>query len=88
MEVRMEMDKVRLVTLVEVLLDEISVLRDMVEDLQSDLERKDQLLAEKAEVIKMLGTKRKGRGKVTDVISAPKKRGPGRPKGSKNGKSK
>jgi hypothetical protein len=88
MEVRIEMDKVRLVTLVEVLLDEISVLRDMLACAEEDVDRKDQLLAEKAEVIKMLGTKRKGRGKVTDVISAPKKRGPGRPKGSKNGKSK
>lgn len=83
-----DMDRTRVATLVEVLLDEVSVLRDMVDGLQSDLDRKDQLLAEKAEIIKMLGALPKGRGKVIDVTFKPKKRGPGRPKGSKNGKTK
>jgi hypothetical protein len=83
----MDMNLNRMNVLVEVLIDEVSVLRDMTDGLQKDLDRKDQLLAEKAEIIKMLW-KSSRRGKVTNVTSAPKKRGPGRPKGSKNGKSK
>jgi len=82
----MDVDKNRMVILINVLLDEISVLHDMVEDLQTDLDQKDQLLAEKAEVIKMLGAKRKDR--MMNMTAVPKKRGPGRPKGSKNSKSK
>jgi len=83
---KMDVDKNRMVILINVLLDEISVLHDMVEDLQTDLDQKDQLLAEKAEVIKMLGAKRKDR--MMNMTAVPKKRGPGRPKGSKNSKSK
>lgn len=83
----MDMNENRMNVLVEVLIDEVSVLRDMTDGLQKDLDRKDQLLAEKAEIIKMLW-KSPNRGKVTNVTSEPKKRGPGRPKGSKNGKSK
>ena len=64
--------------LVEVLLDEVGVLREMVEELQGDNERKEHLLAEKAEIIKHLSSLT--RNKVTPA----KKRKAGRPKGSKN----
>jgi len=79
--------------LLHFMVEEVDRMRDSVNDLNDEIDYKDRLLFEKAEIIKMLGHQLKGapkkRGrpkKVTDVIS-PVKRGPGRPKGSKKGKS-
>ena len=91
---KIEIDVRNVEVLVSVLLSEVEMLKDFLEDSELTLDRQNQLLAEKVEVIKMLGRqakaapKKRGRPpKITSVISAPK-RGPGRPKGSKNRKSK
>jgi hypothetical protein len=75
--VKIEIDVKNVGVLVSVLLSEVEMLRDFLDDAERTLDRQDQLVAEKVEIIKMLGQQAK---------SAPKKRG--RPKGSKNGKSK
>ena len=79
--------------MIDLLLREVGMLKAFLEDADLEIKRQNHLLTEKAEIIKMLGHQLKGapkkRGrpkKVTDVIP-PVKRGPGRPKGSKKGKS-
>jgi len=74
---KIEVEVRRVDVLVDLLLSEVEMLKDFLEDSELTLDRQNQLLAEKAEVIKMLGQQAK---------AAPKKRG--RPKGSKNSKSK
>jgi hypothetical protein len=68
--------------LVDVLLDEVTVLRDMIK-------HKDELLAEKAEIIKKLWdgltwheSRNGGKPTKTPASKIPKKRG--RPKGTRN----
>jgi hypothetical protein len=75
--VKIEIDVRNVGVLVSVLVSEVEMLRDFLDDAERALDRQNQLVAEKVEVIKMLGQQAK---------AAPKKRG--RPKGSKNGKSK
>ena len=85
-----DMDKFGLTEkLLHFMVEEVDRMRDSVNDLNDEIDYKDRLLAEKAEIIKMLGQQLKGapkkRGrpkKVTSVTTAPKK--VGRPKGSKN----
>ena len=68
-----DMDKFGLTEkLLHFMVEEVDRMRDVLNDLGEEIEYKDQLLAEKAEIIKMLSAKR---NKVT-----PTKRGPGRPK--------
>lgn len=70
--------------LVDLLLREVGMLRDMADDADYEIERRDLLLAEKAEIIKKLF---QDRNKVTPkAAKATKatKRKVGRPKGSKN----
>ena len=91
---KIEIDVRNVEVLVGVLLSEVEMLKDFLDESERTLDHRNQLIAEKAEIIKMLGQqakaapKKRGRPKkVTSVISAPKRK-PGRPKGSKNGKSK
>ena len=68
-----DMDKFGLTEkLLHFMVEEVDRMRDVLNDLGEEIEYKDRLLAEKAEIIKMLSAKR---NKVT-----PTKRGPGRPK--------
>ena len=60
--------------LIDLLLREVGMLRDMADDADYEVERRDTLLAEKAEIIKKL-SETQPRNKVTAT-----KRGPGRPK--------
>ena len=75
---KIEVEVRRVDVLVDLLLSEIEMLRDFLDESERTLDHRNQLIAEKAEIIKMLGQQTK---------AAPK-RGPGRPKGSKKGKSK
>lgn len=74
---KIEIDVRNADVLVNVLLSEVEMLKDFLEDSEATLDRQNQLLAEKTEIIKMLGQQ---------VKAAPKKRG--RPRGSKKGKTK
>ena len=74
---KIEIDVRNVDALVNMLLSEVEILNDLLDDSETTLGRQNQLLAEKTEIIKMLGQQAK---------AAPKKRG--RPKGSKNRKSK
>lgn len=80
--------------LVDLLLREVGMLKDFLEDAEHDMDRRDELLAEKAEIIKHLGQqikaapKKRGRPKKVTDVTSPVKRKPGRPKGSKKGKIK
>lgn len=80
--------------LVDVLLREVGVLRDLLDDTDFEIDRREDLLAEKAEIIKQLGQqlktapKKRGRPKKVTGVTSPAKRGPGRPKGNKKGKTK
>ena len=70
--------------LIDLLLREVGMLRDMADDADYEVERRDTLLAEKAEIIKMLSAKR---NKVTAAKRGPgRPRKVGRPKGSKTKK--
>jgi hypothetical protein len=81
-----DMDKLGLTEkLLHFMVEEVDRMRDLVNDLNDEIDYKDRLLAEKAEIIMMLGQQLKQKGqpkKVTSVTTAPKK--VGRPKGSKN----
>lgn len=81
-----DMDKFGLTEkLLHFMVEEVDRMRDVLNDLGDEIEYRDRLLAEKAEIIKMLGQQLKQKGqpkKVTSVTTAPKK--VGRPKGSKN----
>lgn len=81
MKVLIEVDHSDAGVLVSVLVREVSFLRDMLEDADFDKERQEELLAEKAEIIKKLGEA--ARNKVTGT-KKPNPRKVGRPKGSKN----
>lgn len=72
MKVEIAVDKLVVDIVIDLLAREVSILRDECDDSDFEIERRDTLLAEKAEIIKMLSAKR---NKVT-----PTKRGPGRPK--------
>ena len=75
---KIEIDVRNVEVLVGVLLSEVEMLKDFLDESERTLDHRNQLIAEKAEIIRMLGQQTK---------AAPK-RGPGRPKGSKKGKSK
>lgn len=81
MKVLIEVDHSDAGVLVSVLVREVSFLRDMLEDADFDKERQEELLAEKAEIIKKLGEAT--RNKATGT-KKPNPRKVGRPKGSKN----
>ena len=74
---KIEIDVRNVDALVNMLLSEVEMLNDFLDDSEATLGRQNQLLAEKTEIIKMLGQQ---------VKAAPKKRG--RPRGSKKGKTK
>lgn len=79
--------------MIDLLLREVRVLVEFLESADLEVDRQNRLLTEKAEIIKMLGEqlkgapKKKGRPKKVTSVTSPVKRGPGRPKGSKKGKS-
>jgi hypothetical protein len=86
---KVKIDSLNMGILIDLLAREVNILRDECDYWGGETKRLDNLLAEKAEIIKMLGQQLKGapkkRGrpkKVTSVTTAPKK--VGRPKGSKN----
>lgn len=74
---KVKIDSLSMGILVDLLAREVSILRDECDYWDSETKRRDNLLAEKTEIIKMLGQQ---------VKAAPKKRG--RPRGSKKGKTK
>ena len=74
---KVKIDSLSMGILVDLLAREVSILRDECDYWDSETKRRDNLLAEKTEIIKMLGQQAK---------AAPKKRG--RPRGSKKGKTK
>jgi hypothetical protein len=82
---KVKIDSLNMGILIDLLAREVSILRDECDYWDCEMKRRDNLLAEKAEIIKMLGQQLKQKGqpkKVTSVTTAPKK--VGRPKGSKN----
>lgn len=79
MKVILEIDGADASTLVKLLLRETAMLQEFLEDAEFNVERQEGLLAEKAEIIKMLSKGSQPRNKVTPT----KKRKVGRPKGSK-----
>lgn len=82
---KVKIDSLNMGILIDLLAREVSILRDECDYWDWEMKRRDNLLAEKAEIIKMLGQQLKQKGqpkKVTSVTTAPKK--VGRPKGSKN----
>ena len=80
-----DMDKFGLTEkLLHFMVEEVDRMRDVLNDLGEEIEYKDRLLAEKAEIIKMLSAKR---NKVTATKRGPgRPRKVGRPKGSKTKK--
>ena len=82
---KVKIDSLNMGILIDLLAREVNILRDECDYWGGETKRLDNLLAEKAEIIKMLGQQLKQKGqpkKVTSVTTAPKK--VGRPKGSKN----
>lgn len=77
----MNMGMKKVAMLVDVLLDEVEILRELVSGLQQNVEEKERLLAEKAAIIDGLS---KMRNKVTPNKPKATKRKVGRPKGSKS----
>ena len=91
---KIEIDVRNVEVLVGILLSEVEMLKDFLEDSELTLDRQNQLIAEKTEIIKHLGQqikaapKKRGRPKKVTDVTSPVKRKPGRPKGSKKGKIK
>jgi len=82
---KVKIDSLNMGILIDLLAREVNILRDECDYWGGETKRLDNLLAEKAEIIMMLGQQLKQKGqpkKVTSVTTAPKK--VGRPKGSKN----
>jgi hypothetical protein len=82
---KVKIDSLNMGILIDLLAREVNILRDECDYWGGETKRLDNLLAEKAEIIKMLGQQLKQKGqpkKVTSVTTAPKK--VGRSKGSKN----
>ena len=90
---KVKIDNLNMGILIDLLAREVTILRDECDYWDSETKRLNNLLAEKAEIIKMLGhqlkgaPKKRGRPKKVTSVTSPAKRGPGRPKGSKKGKS-
>ena len=91
---KIEIDVRNVEVLVGILLSEVEMLKDFLEDSELTLDRQNQLIAEKTEIIKHLGQqikaapKKRGRPKKVTDVTSPVERKPGRPKGSKKGKIK
>lgn len=79
-KVRLDIDSLDASVLVRLLAREVTILEDMLSDADFEKERQEELLAEKAEIIKKLS---ENRNKVTPT-KKPNPRKVGRPKGSKN----